>query len=72
MNSRPIYVLDTNILLDYGEIIPPPDRSNREIREPTIDLEGAHLIIPSAVVRELSNFKRENSDRGRAAREALR
>lgn len=72
MNSRPIYVLDTNILLDYGEIIPPPDRSNAEIREPTIDLNGAHLVIPSAVVRELSSFKKEKSDRGRAAREALR
>ena len=72
MKKRPIYVIDTNILLDYGEIIPPPDKSNVEIREPTIDLKGAHLVIPSAVVRELSSFKKEKSDRGRSAREALR
>ena len=70
--GRPIYVLDTNILVDYVDVIPPPIGRKVELREPTIDLEGAHLVIPDVVVRELSNFKKEKSERGRAAREALR
>ena len=70
--DRPIYVVDTNILVDYVDVIPPPVGQKLELREPTIDLQGAHLVIPSAVIRELSSFKKEKSERGKAARVALK
>ncbi len=65
-----IYVLDTNVLVDYVDIIPTED-GKRPI-EPTIDLDHAHIVIPTAVVRELSKFKVEKTDRGKAARTVLR
>ena len=68
--DRPTYVIDTNILVDYPGVIPGAD--GKQPHEPTIDLSGAHLVIPTVVVRELSNFKGEKSDRGRAARMILR
>ena len=68
--KRPIYVLDTNILIDYPDII--PGSGSKKPKNPTIDLTGAHLVVPSAVIRELSSFKREKSDRGKAARVVLR
>ncbi len=68
--KRPIYVLDTNILIDYPDII--PGSGSKKPKNPTIDLAGAHLVIPSAAIRALSSFKREKSDRGRAARRVLR
>ena len=68
--KRPIYVLDTNVLVDYPDII--PGEKAGKPKNPTINLAGAHLVIPSAVIRELSNFKREKSDRGRAARRVLK
>ncbi len=68
--KRPIYVLDTNILIDYPNII--PGSGSKKPKNPTIDLTGAHLVVPSAVIRELSSFKREKSDRGKAARVVLR
>ena len=64
------YIIDTNILIDYGDIIPGKD--GEQPHESLIDLSHAHLIIPTVVERELSKFKRENSARGGAAREALR
>ena len=71
MQEKPIYVLDTNIIIDYPNIIP-----NGEIfvpNHPTIDLSRAHIVIPTAVIRELSNFKTETTtDRGRIAREVLK
>lgn len=70
MNNRPIYVIDTNILVDYVEIIPNGDDFQPE--EPMVDLSHAHLIIPTAVIRELSSFKGEKTERGKAARKALR
>ena len=70
MSKRPIYVVDTNVVVDYVDIIPGAGVSRPE--KPTIDLTGAHIVIPTAVVRELSSFKKEKSDRGKAAREALR
>lgn len=70
MRNRPIYVVDTNILIDYVEII--PNGNNYQPEEPTIDLSEAHIVIPTAVIRELSKFKHEKSDRGKAARIALR
>lgn len=68
--ERPIYVLDTNILVDYVDII--PGDGGHQPAEPTIDLSDARIVIPSVVVRELSSFKKEKTDRGKAARAALR
>ena len=69
-NNQPIYVVDTNILVDYPDIIPGEGSSNPE--KPTIDLSGGHIVIPSVVVRELSGFKGEKTERGKAARVVLR
>ena len=68
--DRPIYVLDTNVIIDYVDVI--PGEEGKQPLEPTIDLSQAHIVIPTVVVRELSNFKEESSDRGKAARVALR
>jgi predicted ribonuclease YlaK len=68
--NRPIYVLDTNVLVDYADII--PGEGSREPIDPTIDFSDACIVVPSVVVRELSNFKKESSDRGIAARKVLR
>lgn len=70
-NQKRFYVIDTNILIDYADIIPSPESGSRPLEEPTVDLSEAHLIIPSVVIRELSNFKKEKSERGRASRKAL-
>lgn len=69
-NNRPIFVLDTNVIIDYVDIIPGED--SKPPVEPTIDLSDAHIVIPSVVIRELSNFKREINYRGKAARTALK
>ena len=71
-DSRMYYVIDTNILIDYPDLVPPLDGSLVELDSPTIDLTGAHLVIPSVVIRELSNFKKEKSERGRVARMVLK
>lgn len=68
--DRPIYVIDTNILVDYVDVI--PGEEGKQPLEPTIDLSQAHVVIPTMVVRELSKFKGEISDRGDAARIVLR
>ena len=70
LKDRPIYVLDTNVLVDYVDII--PGNGTKRPTEPTIALDQAHIVIPTMVIRELSSFKREQSDRGRAARTVLR
>ena len=70
MSNRPIFVLDTNVIIDYVDVIPGED--GKPPVEPTIDLSDSHIVIPSVVVRELSNFKNEKTDRGKAARTALR
>lgn len=65
------FVVDTNIIVDYVEII--PNGTKNEPEEQTIDLSHAHIVIPTAVIRELSNFKNEQAtERGKASREALR
>lgn len=68
--ERLTYVLDTNVLVDYPGIIPGLFENQPE--EPTIDLSAAHIVVPTAVIRELSSFKKEKSDRGKAARIVLR
>ncbi|MCR5700474.1 MAG: PhoH family protein [Candidatus Saccharibacteria bacterium] len=67
--DRPIYVIDTNILIDYVDVI--PGEGGRPPHEPTIDLSEAHIVIPTVVVRELSKFKGEKSERGEASRTVL-
>ena len=69
-NNRPIFVLDTNVIIDYVDVIPGED--GKPPVEPTIDLSNAHIVIPSVVIRELSNFKNEKNYRGKAARTALK
>ena len=70
MTKRPIYVVDTNILIDYPNIIPTTD-SNDYSKDPTINLDNAHLVIPTAVIRELMKFDEEPSGRGKSARLVL-
>ena len=66
LDDRPIYVVDTNVIIDYGDII--ADHADGQLAEPTVDLSHAHIVIPEAVVEELSSFKGETSDRGKAAK----
>ena len=66
------YVIDTNILVDYVDIIPSIGGAELRPEEPTIDLTGAHIVVPTAVIRELSSFKKEKSERGKSARTVLR
>ncbi|MBR3249029.1 PhoH family protein [Candidatus Saccharibacteria bacterium] len=68
--DRIIYVPDTNILLDFIDII--PGEEGKQPLEPTVDLSKAHIVIPTVVERELSHFKNEQGERGAAAREVLR
>lgn len=71
LKDQPIYIIDTNILVDYIDVI--PGEKGKQPLEPTIDLSQAHIVIPTVVVRELSNFKGErSSDRGKAARIVLK
>ena len=65
------YVIDTNVLVDYPDIIPPLCGMTPP-EEPTIDLSKGHIIIPTVVIRELSNFKKEKNERGKAARVILK
>ena len=69
--GKPVYVIDTNILVDYPDIIPNGNGAS-ELEEPTVNLSDAHIVIPTAVIRELSSFKKEVSERGKAARTVLR
>ena len=70
-DDRLTYVIDTNVLVDYPDIIQ-LNGSKMIPEEPTIDLDGAHLVIPTAVIRELSSFKKERSERGASARIILK
>lgn len=64
------YVLDTNVLIDYPDII--PDSDDSELDSPNIDFRGTHIVVPTAVIRELSNHKREMNDRGYSCRTVLK
>lgn len=68
--DRTIYVTDTNVLIDYVDII--PGEEGKQPLEPIVDLSHAHIVIPTVVDRELGRFKSEPGERGRAAREILR
>ena len=65
------YVIDTNVLVDYPDLIPPMCGMTPP-EEPTIDLSKGHIVIPTVVIRELSNFKKEKNERGKAARVILK
>lgn len=70
-DKRKVFVVDTNIVVDYPGIIPGCDIEQPE--EATVDLSHAHIVIPTVVIRELSKFKKEkNSDRGKVARMVLK
>lgn len=71
VSAQPIFVIDTNILVDYPDIIP-NGNGVPDLKEPTIDLSGGHIVIPTAVIRELSSFKKETSERGKVARVVLK
>lgn len=71
MNSHQIYVVDTNVIIDYVDLIPEAGIS-LPLREPSVELVGAQVVIPTASVRELSKLKKErHTDRGRSATIAL-
>lgn len=70
LSKTPIYVVDTNVIVDYVDII--CGREEDQPAEPTVDLSHAHIVVPTAVVRELSSFKKENSERAKAAQIALK
>ncbi|MBR5388999.1 PhoH family protein [Candidatus Saccharibacteria bacterium] len=63
------YVVDTNVIIDYTDII--PNGEPLTLEKPTIDLTGHCLVIPETVLNELDKFKSDQNDRGHAAREAL-
>ncbi|MBQ9018045.1 PhoH family protein [Candidatus Saccharibacteria bacterium] len=69
---RKVFVIDTNVLVDYPEIIPDEAGEARVFKNPTVDLANAHMVLPSTAIRELSGFKKEHTDRGRAARTVLK
>ena len=71
-NYTHLYVVDTNILIDYPDIIPNGD--SKPLENPTVDLAQPEFltIIPTAVVRELESFKKESTDRGLIARRVLK
>ncbi len=70
-DKRPIYIIDTNVLIDYVDIIPSQDGETTAPKDATIDLSNAHIVIPTVVISECSKFKKENSERGKASRALL-
>src|ERR1700722_14127798 len=53
-----LYILDTNVLIHDPMAL--------------FAFKGAHVGIPSVVLEEIDKFKKEGTDRGRNAREAIR
>lgn len=66
----PIYVFDTNVIIDYVDVI--PGEEEIQLSEPTVNLDYSHSVIPERVIFDLSKFKKEESDRGIASRTALK
>lgn len=56
--DKKVFLLDTNVLVYDPKAI--------------YSFDGAEVALPSVVLEELDKFKREGSDRGRNAREAIR
>ena len=57
-SNKKVYLLDTNVLVYDPKAL--------------YSFDGAEVALPSVVLEELDKFKREGSDRGRNAREAIR
>lgn len=57
-NSKKVFLLDTNVLVYDPKAL--------------YSFDGSEVALPSIVLEELDKFKREGSDRGRNAREAIR
>ena len=58
MPEKKIFILDTNVLIHDPKSI--------------FAFDGAHIGIPSTVLEEIDQFKREGTERGRNARESIR
>lgn len=58
MENRPVYVLDTNVLVHDPESI--------------FKFSNGIVILPYPVLAELDKFKKENTERGYSARESIR
>lgn len=71
MSSQHVYVVDTNVLIDYVDLIP-EEGVSLPLKEPSVELTGSKVVIPSATIRELSKLKKEKyTDRGMGATIAL-
>lgn len=57
-SSKKVFLLDTNVLVYDPKAL--------------YSFDGSEVALPSIVLEELDKFKREGSDRGRNAREAIR
>ena len=44
--NRPTYVIDTNVIIDYVNIIPPLDGSDDDPDQPLIDTRKGLVVIP--------------------------
>lgn len=69
-HAQPVFVLDTNVIIGYPDIIPETEQKNK-LDQATLDLSQGQIVIPSVVIQELSKFKSETSDRGIISRRAL-
>jgi PhoH-like ATPase len=58
MESKKVFVIDTNVLIHDPQSV--------------FGFSGATVVIPMIVLEELDQFKTDNSDRGRNAREVIR
>ena len=70
--GQQVVVIDTNVLVDYPDIVPEMGVPYKPPKNATVDLTNANIVIPTVVVQELSEFKRERNHRGRAASRVLR
>lgn len=70
---KPIYILDTNVIIGCVDLIYDPD--DEDWREPLDfkpNLDHAHIVVPTIVLEELNHLKNESSYRGMIARIAIK
>ena len=70
---KPIYILDTNVIIGCVDLIYDPD--DEDWREPLDfkpNLDHAHIVVPAIVLEELNHLKNESSYRGMVARIAIK
>lgn len=63
------YIVDTNVLLDYPDII--PNGTVEWPREPSVDLTNAHIVIPHKVLEELDGIRHRDGITTERARMAF-